>query len=133
MAKKENQYSATIRECSKELSAKEKVMYKDTSNATQLVDYVRDCRANDGRATIDYDSYAIIEVHNEAADNKDYTIFLFVDKAGNKYYTSSEPCFNSFLEIYKEMKDETEPWGLEFNLSPSKKHAGKEILTCSLI
>jgi len=134
MAKeKVSNFSAVIRESSRELSAKERVMYKDLSNATSLVDYVKECRANDGKATVDYAEYAIVDVHNESADNKDYTVYLFIDKAGNKYYTSSEPAWNSFTEILKEMKDETEEWGLEFNLTPSKKYNGKEILTCSLI
>ena len=40
MAKeKVSNFSAVIRESSRELSAKERVMYKDLSNATSLVDY----------------------------------------------------------------------------------------------
>lgn len=126
-------YSATIREASRDLSAKERVMYKDTSNAESLVDFARAAREAGGHATIDFKDYVIIDVHNESADNTDYTIFLFIDKAGNKYYTSSEPCWNSFANIYAEMKDSDEEWGIEFNLIPSKKYNGKEILTCSLI
>lgn len=126
-------YSATIREASRELSSKERVMYKDTSNAESLLDFAKAAREAGGHATIDFKDYVIIDVHNESADNTDYIIFLFIDKAGNKYYTSSEPCWNSFANIYAEMKDSEEDWGIEFNLIPSKKYNGKEILTCSLI
>ena len=128
-----NTYSAVIRESSRELTPKERVMYKDTSNAISIVDFAREARNNDGKATIDFKDFVVIDVHNDAADNTDYTIFLFIAKNGDKYYTSSEPCWNSFKDIYNEMKESDEDWGIEFNLSPSKKYAGKEILTCSLI
>lgn len=134
MAKnKETTYSATIREASREFSAKERVMFKDLQNATSAVDFAREAREKDGKATIDVADYAIIDIHNESADNKDYTVYLFIDKAGNKYYTSSEPCWTAFANIYAEMKDSDEEWGIEFNLIPSKKYSGKEILTCSLV
>lgn len=137
MAKKngttESNYTAVIRESSRELSPKEKVMFKDLGNATKAVDYVKECRANDGRATVDFKDFVVIDIHNDAADNTDYTVFMLIDKNDNKYYTSSEPFWNAFKNIYDEMKECEEEWGIEFNLLPSKKYAGKEILTCSLI
>lgn len=134
MAKnKETSYSATISEASREFTAKERVMFKDLQNAVSAVDFARGARENNGKATIDVADYAVIDIHNESADNKDYTVYLFIDKAGNKYYTSSEPCWTAFNNIYAEMKDSDEEWGIEFNLIPSKKYSGKEILTCSLI
>ena len=108
-------------------------MFKDLQNATPAVDYAKECRANDGRATVEVKDWAVIDIHNESADNTDYTVYLFIDKNGNKFYTSSEPAWNSFKNIYDEMKDSDEEWGIEFNLIPSKKYNGKEILTCSLI
>lgn len=131
--KKQSNYSATIRETSREFTAKERVMYKDLQNATSAVDFAKECRANDGRATITVKDWAVIDIHNDAADNTDYTVFLFIDDKDNKFYTSSEPAWNSFKDIYDEMKDSDEEWGIEFNLIPSKKYNGKEILTCSLI
>lgn len=131
--KKQSNYTATIREASRELSAKERVMFKDLQNAVSAVDFAKECRENDGRATITVKDWVIVDIHNDSADNTDYTVYLFVDDAGNKYYTSSEPAWNSFANIYAEMKDSHEEWGIEFNLIPSKKYSGKEILTCSLI
>lgn len=131
--KKQSNYTATITETSREFTAKERVMFKDLQNATPAVDYAKECRANDGRATVEVKDWAVIDIHNESADNTDYTVYLFIDKNGNKFYTSSEPAWNSFKNIYDEMKDSDEEWGIEFNLIPSKKYNGKEILTCSLI
>lgn len=126
-------YTATIRESSRDLSAKERVMYKDLGNAEKCVDFAKAAREAGGHATIDFQDYVVIDIHNDAADNTDYTVFLFIDKNGNKYYTSSEPTWNAFKNIYDEMKDSSEEWGIEFNLLPSKKYSGKEILTCSLV
>lgn len=131
--KTESNYTATIREASREFSAKERVMFKDLQNATPAVDFAKECREQNGRAIIDVKDWAIIDIHNESADNTDYTVYLFIDMSGNKYYTSSEPCWNAFANIYAEMKDSNEEWGIEFNLIPSKKYSGKEILTCSLV
>ena len=131
--KTESNYTATIRESSREFSAKERVMFKDLQNATPAVDFAKECREQDGRAIVDVRDWAIIDIHNESADNTDYTVYLFIDANGNKYYTSSEPCWNAFVNIYAEMKDSNEEWGIEFNLIPSKKYSGTEILTCSLV
>lgn len=138
MAQKKNetmeQYKSTIREASKELSAKERVMFKDTSNAVSMVDYVHAQREAGEKAVIDFADYVIVDVHNpKANDNTDYTIYLVIDKNGNKFYTSSEAFWSAFTNIYSEMKDADEEWGIELVLTPSNNYKGKEILTCSLI
>lgn len=138
MAKKENtakesNYTATIIEASREFSAKERVMFKDLGNATSMVDFATSVREAGGKATIDVADYAIISVHNEATEDVDYTNYLIIDKNGNKYYTGSASLWNSFKNIYSEMKDSDEEWGIQLNLIPSKNYKGKEILTCSLV
>ena len=138
MATKKNEtkasnYTATITEASRELTAKERVMFKDLGNATQMVDFAKSCIEQGGKAIIDIADYAVVSIHNEATEDVDYTNYLIIDKAGNKYYTGSESFWNSFKNIYHEMKDEKEPWGIELNLLPSKNYKGKEILTCSLV
>lgn len=136
MAKKNEEtkeYTAVIRESSRELTAKERVMFKDVANAVKMVDFAREARQTDAKAIIDFKDYVIVDVHNDSAENTDYTIYIVVDKNDNKYYTSSDPFFNSFKNIYNEMKDSDEEWGIELNLQPSKKYSGKEILTCSLV
>ena len=138
MAKKEatakaSNYSASIVEASRELTAKERVMFKDLGNAESMVELATSAREQGGKATIDVADWAVISVHNEATDDVDYTNYLIIDKNGNKYYTGSESLWNSFKNICEEMKNETEDWGIQLNLLPSKNYKGKEILTCSLI
>lgn len=127
-------YVATIVESSRELTAKERVMYKDFSNATSLVDYVNVSRENGEKAILDVADYVVIDVHNpKAQDNTDYTVYLVIDKAGNKYYTSSQAFWSAFNNIATEMKGSDEEWGIEAVLIPSKNYKGKEILTCALV
>ena len=130
---KASNYTATITESSREFSAKERVMFKDLGNADSMIDYARAAMEQGAKATIDVADFAVISIHNEATDDVDYTNYLLIDKNSNKYYTGSESFWNSFKNIYNEMKDSDEEWGIELNLLPSKNYKGKEILTCSLI
>lgn len=138
MAKNKEQssanYSATISETSMELTAREKVMFKDTQNAVSLLDLAKDAKANGAKAIVEnIKGYVVLDIHNEKSDDVDYKNYLIVDGNGDKYVTGSASFMNSFLDIYNEMKDETEPWSIQLNLLPSKNYKDKEILTCSLI
>lgn len=127
-------YSATIAETSMELSARERIMYKDTQNAISLLDLAKEAKANDAKAIIEnVTGYVILDIHNEKSDDVDYKNYVIVDATGEKYVTGSQSFMNSFLAIYEEMKNESEPWGIQLNLLPSKNYKDKEILTCSLI
>lgn len=127
-------YSATIVETSRELTAKERVMFKDTQNAKSLLDYAEEAESAGAKAIIEnITDYVVIDVHNEKSDDVDYKNYLILDGNGDKYVTGSQSFWNSFMDIYKEMKDETEPWGIQLNLLDSKNYKGKKILTCSLI
>lgn len=127
-------YSATIAETSMELTARERIMYKDTQNAISLVDFAKDAKANDAKAIVEnIKGYVVLDVHNEKSEDVDYKNYIIVDGAGDKYVTGSASFMNAFLAIYEEMKNEDEAWSIELNLLPSKNYKGKEILTCSLI
>lgn len=127
-------YSAEIIESSRELTARERVMFKDTQNAISMNDFAEQAKAEDGKAIItDVKDFVHIMVHNDKSDDKDYDNFLIIDAAGDKYVTGSKAFWNSFMDIYNEMKNETEPWGIQLNLIPSKNYKGKNVLTCSLI
>ena len=126
-------YSASIVESSRELTPKEKVMFKDLGNATNLNTFAKEHIASGVRAILDVVDWAVISVHNEASEDVDYENYLIVDKDGQKYYTGSVSFWNKFMDIYSEMKDCEEEWSIELNLVPSKKYAGKEALTCSLV
>ena len=136
MAKKkaESNYSATIAEASRELTAKERVMFKDLGNAIKLNDLADGAHATGNKAIIDnVVDYAVVAIHNEASEDVDYFNYLIIDGAGNKYYTGSTPFWNSFKGIWDEMHESGEVWGIQLNLIPSKNYAGKTVLTCSLI
>ena len=126
-------YSATIEESSRELTPKERVMFKDLGNAVNLNDYAKESIVAGVKAIISVKDWAIIAVHNEASEDVDYKNYLLVDENGNKYYTGSVSFWNKFMDIYSEMKEVDEDWSIELNLVPSKKYAGKEALTCSLV
>lgn len=121
-------YSVTISNTSKELTPKQRVMVKDTSDAIKLDDATKE---ND--VIIDIDYYVVLDVHNEKSDNKDYKNYILVDKSGEKYVTGSESFFTSFMDIYAEMITSDEEWQIKAHRLPSKNYTGKEFLTCSLI
>ena len=135
MAKKvESNYSSTIKEASRELIPKERVMFKDLGNATKLNDLAEDALSAGTKAIItNVKDYAIVSIHNEASEDVDYNNYLLIDGDGNKYYTGSAPFWNSFKSIWDEMSQSDEEWGIQLNLIPSKNYAGKTVLTCSLI
>lgn len=133
-ATKSANYSAVIAETNMELTARERIMFKDTQNAVSLMDMAKDAKANDAKAIVeDIKGYVVLDIHNEKSEDIDYKNYLIVDREGNKYVTGSASFFSSFKAIFDEMVNETEPWSIELNLLDSKNYKGKEILTCSLI
>lgn len=130
MAKREQvSYSVTIAESSKELSAKEKVVMKDTTDAIKL-----DEATKEAPVIINVDFYTVLDVHNSKSDNEDYKQYLVVDKDGTKYVTGSNSFWTSFLDIIAEMLDVTdEEWGVKVYRVPSKNYKGKDFLTCSVV
>lgn len=121
-------YYVTIKFVSKELSAKERVMIKDTTNAIGL-----DEATQDAKFVFEPDYYAILDVHNEKSEDKDYTKYLIVDKGGNKLVTGSESFFTAFKDIMDEMEGTDETFEIEAYRLPSKNYKGKEFITCSIV
>lgn len=121
-------YSVSIAETSKELSAKERILLKDTTNAIKLDE------ATQVEPVIIYpEMYAVLEIHNEKSDNVDYNNYIIKDKNGDTFVTGSNSFFDSFMQIYEEMKNESEEWGIKCYRVPSKNYKGKEFLACSVI
>lgn len=121
-------YNVTIAKASKELTHKERVRMKDTTNALSLDEVTKD-----GPVLIDLDFYAVLNVHNEKSESIDYTVCILVDKAGTKYRTGSPSFLTAMDEIMVDMADCDEPWQLEVSRRPSKNYKGKEFLTCSVV
>lgn len=120
-------YKVEIKESSKELSARERISLKDTTNAIRL-----DEALADGTLTITPVDYAILGIHNEKADDKDYENYIILDKSGTKYVTGSTSFWSSFIEIYEEMQLENEEYSILAYRVESKNYKGKYFLTCSI-
>jgi len=120
-------YTAEIVKCNKELSKKEKVMYKNASDCMRLDEET----SKNGTLVIKPVLWMELAVHNDKAKNPDYTQYIIVDADGSSYLTGSENFMNNFLGIAEEM--EGEEFEVEVYRKPSKNYSGKEFLTCKLI
>lgn len=122
-------YSVKVVECTKDLTAKERVKIKDTTNALRL-----DNATQDGSIVIAYSYHAVLEIHNEKLDDPDYKQYVVVDTAGNKYVTGSESFFTAMTEIVDEMSAAGETdYELEVYRMDSKNYKGKQFITCSIV
>ena len=121
-------YKVEIKECSKELSAKERIAIKDTSDAIKL-----DTACEDASVVITPGAYAVLAIHNEKSDNTDYNNYIIIDKNGEKYVTGSESLWNSFKNIYDEMLDADEEYSVKCYKLDSKNYKGKKFITCSIM
>lgn len=121
-------FNATIVESSKELTNKERVMYKDTSNATRLDDVTKD-----GKFVMSPKDYVRLHIENDSvkSSDKEYDQFLIIDKDGDKYVTGSKSFIEAFMSIWTEMAGEE--FDIEVFRVPSKNYKGKDFITCSLV
>lgn len=124
-------YEVTVKEASKELSAKEKIRLKDLSNSINLDALTQ----QEGKVILDIDYYAIVGIHNEKSkERQDYDNIILVDVGGNKYNTGSQSFITAFTDIIDELADagETE-CQIEVYRKESKNYKGKEFITCSIV
>lgn len=126
-------YSVNVVSTSKDLSPKEKVMIKDTTDCVRM-----DEATQESAVIIDVDYWAEIAVHNEKCEDKDYANYVVVDKDGTRYVTGSTSFWNTFMNIWDEMCDlegdgNVEPWSLKVYRRDSKNRAGKQFITCSVM
>ena len=121
-------YSVEIKETSRELTAKQRIALKDTSDAFKL-----DIACDENAIIIEPVDYAVLAIHNEKSDNVDYENYVIIDKNGDKYVTGSASFWSSFMNIYNEMQGEEEPWSIKAYKLDSKNYKGKKFLTCSII
>ena len=124
-------YEVSIKETSKELTAKERIKIKDLSNSQNLDNLTQ----NEDSVIIDYDYHVILSIHNEKSkDRPDYENVVVVDKAGNKFNTGSTSFITALEEIIDEMADAGEEnIQIEVYRKPSKNYKGKDFITCSVI
>lgn len=122
-------YSVEIKESSKELTPREKIKLKDTSNAIKFDEVVTD----EAPFVLTPVGYAVLNIHNEKSkDNKDYSNYVILAEDGNKYVTGSTSFWTSFIDIWNDMQGE-EQYSIEVYKMDSKNYKGKKFLTCSII
>lgn len=122
-------YKVEIKESSKELTKRERIRLKDTSEAAGLDDL-----SMNSDLVISPVGYAVLGVHNDAADDPDYEQYLIWDNEDNCYVTGSRSFWESFLNIWEEMTDEGfEPFEIRVIRKESKNYKGKEFLKAVLI
>ena len=121
-------YEAKIRKISKEISPKERIKIKDFSNANSI-----DELTQEEPIVVTPDYYAVIDVHNEKSDNKDYVKTVVVDKSGNKFITGSVSFLETLESIMDEMKEVDEEFQIEIYRKDSKNYKGKQFITCSVV
>lgn len=129
-------YSATVIEASRELTPREKVKYKDTSDCVKLDEALSGEQGN--YLVITPVMFVIVEVNNEKSEQKTYSQYIIEDEDGTKYITGSDSFFDTFSDIWSDMTDEEgnsidgEPWQLKIFKKDSKNYKGKQFITCSL-
>lgn len=119
-------YIATISDSNRDLTARERIMLKDTTDAISLDDATQK-----GAVIIKPVLWAVVEVHNDASDDKDYNKYIVVSDAGDKYVTGSAAFWRSFEDIALEMGDEE--YSIKVYRVPSKNYKGKDFITCSIL
>lgn len=122
-----NGFSVSIKEASIDLTPIMRVKLKDTANAVKLDD-----ATNAGPVVITPVNYAVLAVHNENSENKDYELYVLIDPEGNKYVTGSPSFWDAFMDIWSELKDEAGEWSISIYKRDSKNYKGKYFLTCSV-
>lgn len=132
------EYSVKIVEIydDKKLSLEDRIAMKLFSNNHSINEL---CENEESKSVlISVTNYAIMQVHNERSDNKDYRVFCLISTDGEYYTTSSESFWNTFDTIADELKDNNidlseTPINLKCLLKPSKNRQGKDFLTCTIV
>ena len=121
-------FTTTIRECSMELSARDRIKIKDISSSKSLDELVTPDKTFEFTPI----GLAVLDVHNEnSKSDKDYVKYVFIADDGKRYNTGSETLYNNYLDILEEMGDEV--FAIECYKKPSKNYKDKYFLTCALV
>lgn len=134
-------YSSKITDSSSKLSPREQLRVKDPQNHVSM-----DAATAEGQElVISPAGWAVVEIHNEKADHKDYTKYVVIDKDGITYVTGSTSFWESFTNIWDTMQDaageaETDDEAAElmnFQIKvtrhESKNYKGKTFISCMIL
>lgn len=114
-----------------ELSPRERVSFKSLDVAVPL-----DSLTENGQTVrVNIGNIVTMAVHNEKAkENKDYNVYVLVDKdTGKRYRSGSVSLYNAINDIMDEMAEIDEDIVIEIYKRESKNYKGKGFLTCYLV
>lgn len=114
-----------------ELSPRERVSFKSLDVAVPL-----DSLTENGQSVrVNIGNIITMAVHNEKAkENKDYNVYVLVDKdTGKRYRSGSVSLYNAIKDIMDEMEGIDEDIIIEIYKRESKNYKGKGFLTCYLV
>lgn len=120
-------YKVSITETSAELTAREKLMMEDTTDASKLNDL-----QEGEELTITPKAYAILHGEDDEGKNDPYDKIIITDEEGQKYTTGSKAFRDNFLKIWNTMAEENEPYQIKIYKVKSNKREGS-FITCSII
>ena len=121
-------YNVKVIECTHELSARERIKMKDTTNAIKIDSAI----TSDEPIIVTPIDWAILEIDNSKVDGV-YENYIVVDESGQKFVTGSNSFWQAFKAIWDEMSDEGEVYQIEIYKVESKNYTGKKFITCSLL
>lgn len=119
-------FKATIRESSKQLTAREKLKYMDTQLSTNLSEVTDEI-------IITPDFYVVVDVHNESSEDIDYVQYHVIDKDGTDYYTGSDSFWRAFKTIFDTMLGEEEEYQIRVFQRESANYKGKYFISCAIV
>ena len=135
MKTNERNYKAEVTYSTRELTAREKIKFKDTTSAIALDDVV----TVDKPIELTIDTVVKISVENGAiksddGKDKEYDVLVFTTDTGDVYKTSSPSFETSIIDIFDELQElnDTDPVTVRIFKKPSKNFNG-EFITCSLV
>ena len=125
----ENIYKVEIIDSSKELTARDKIKLKDTAECISLDQASRE----NPDLVIPVDGFVVLQVHNEQAKSGDPDYEQLVILSGyDRYITGSGSFRSSFLDIYKEMAGDPDPWSIKVVRRASRNYSG-DFLKATLV
>ena len=125
-------YNVKIIESSKELTKREVLKMKDTTNTLSIDELIKD--GEDASFIITPVDYVILSIECDKFDGEEKTArnIIVIDKEDKKYRTGSSSFIEAFINIYDEMRGEEE-YEIEIYKVPSKNYKSKYFITCSII
>lgn len=111
------------------LTAKQRVMLKDTTNVIKI----DECVTPEDPIVLDISDYVVLQINNINSDDKEYKQYMYITSDGLKYVSGSESLYTSFIDIYEEMKESNEEYQIKIYKMPSKNYTNKHFITCSIV